>query len=404
MNICYLCRTFHRSRGGVETTYYLLAKHLAARGHTVHIITLKGQERFYLQDLGKRVFIHKIDFTERPFPGYWHIDHILPLTNFRYAKAVSQKLKEITRTYPIDIVVTPDGFGEAIFVLWEKKFPVHLRLHGHKGLLQRYHTQNLYRGMRDRVLWLSEWYILKNAHGITAVSSEFADLVKKVWRFKDLDVSIVHSGVDQTVFNSDQQINVRKDVFFVGRLEENKGIGILIQAIPVILKAFPTLKFCFAGADGPCGTGGGNWREFILSKIPKENVLFLGQIPTEELIQYYQKSAVTVFPSLYEAGGNAALESMACGCPTVASNLGGFAEFICSREDGILIPPQDVERLVQSVCEILTNPHLAGKLSQNSVAKVTNHFNIEKICDKTIEAYQSTINNFNCRQRVQRKV
>jgi glycosyltransferase involved in cell wall biosynthesis len=395
MNICYLCRTFHRSRGGMETTYYLYAKGLAARGHTVHIIVLNGQEKFYLDDLGKNIHIHKIDLCEEPFKGYWLLDHVFPLTNLRYALAVYTKLKEIRKTFPIDLVASPDGYAESFIIALMNTLPLHIRLHGHQGVLNRYHGKRKWH-FRDRILWLAEKFILDQADGICAVSSEFAQLVKKIWRCPDLDIQVIHSVVDQSVFKPDPQIKVRKDILFVGRLEENKGLNVLIEAMPSILKEFPGIKFIFVGSDGT-RVPGKSWSEYISSLFPKENTCFLGQLPTEKVAHYYQTCAVAVFPSLFEAGGNVALEAMACGCPTVATRLGGFVEFITEGEDGLLINPNDQRALSEAMHQVLTHKTLAATLSRNSVDKINRLFNIDLAFEKKIEAYKATINSFQVR-------
>ena len=124
---------------------------------------------------------------------------------------------------------------------------------------------------------------------------------------------------------------------FVGRHEKSKGIEVLAEAIPQIAPQYPHVKFIFIGRDTERQESKQSYRQYLKEKLSGYNVEFIDQISHAELVKYFQESKISVFPSLYEPGGTVALESMACGCATITSNVGCFKETVNHGEDGIVV-------------------------------------------------------------------
>ncbi len=395
MNICYLSRTFHRYRGGIESYTYQMARALSALGHRVHIITMKGEENFYLEDLGKNVMIHKIAFHPEPFYGAWRVDEVFPFSHLYYAKAVASELNAITQVYKIDIIETP-GFTEGFWPVLNRKIPFFQRLHGYHGLIESYNNNSLKNDFKKKLIWNLEREVSMKAQGISSVSEEFGKRCQEIWQYQSKSFEVIFSGINLEEFKPDPSLKRELSVMFVGRLQESKGIGVLAKAIPLVLKEFPETKFYFAGRDSNQSRPNPNetWKEYITRSFSAKNLIFLGQLSTQDLIKYYQKIAIGVFPSLYEPGGTVACESMACGCVTIATKAGGFTELIEDGHDGFLVPPGDEAALAQAIIQALRDEKLRAKISANAVQANREKFNLDKIVDQTLKAYQRSIDNF----------
>lgn len=395
MHICLLCRTFHQYRGGAESYCYMMAKAFAQRGHTVHIVTATGAEKYYLEDMGERVKIHKIPFNTEPFRGAWRIKKIIALNNFRYARVVSKKINEISKKYPLDIIESAEYLAEAFWYARKKKIPLSVRLHGYYGLKEAYENNLLKTNLKLRTTWGMQRYLLQNADLITVVSDDFGNLARKIWNLKNKKIDIIPIGIDQKIFTPNGVKTKELSILFAGRLEETKGIAVIAEAMPLFLKEFPNIKFKFAGADKKRKNGDGTWAEYLLKKFPQENIEILGALPTEELIPHYQNSLIAIFPSSYEAGGTVALEAMACGCATIVTNVGAFRENVRDGLDGILIPPDNPKSLVEAIKKLITDDVLREKISKMAVERITNNFSLDEIAQHTLFRYQDVINNFN---------
>jgi len=99
---------------------------------------------------------------------------------------------------------------------------------------------------------------------------------------------------------------------------------------------------------------------------------------------------IFVMPSLFEGLGVAALEAMAGGKAVVASRVGGLAESIIDGETGLLVPPNDPERLAAAVGRLITDRSLCESMGVRGAERVRELFTIDQMAKKN-EAYYYTL-------------
>lgn len=132
---------------------------------------------------------------------------------------------------------------------------------------------------------------------------------------------------------------------YVGRLAVEKDLDILKEAILNIpdgsLKA---MTFLLVG-DGPLRPG-------LEQALQGKPVRFLGFRQGEELAQLYAIADWFVFPSSTETFGNVVLEAFASGTPVIGVNAGGVKELIQPDENGLLLPPRDVQALTEALLHL----------------------------------------------------
>ena len=93
-------------------------------------------------------------------------------------------------------------------------------------------------------------------------------------------------------------------------------------------------------------------------------VEFVGRVPQERLALYYSAADVCVVPSFYESFGLAALESMACGTPVVASRVGGLSTIVQHGRTGYLKSWRCPEAFAQSLEMIMANEDLRDSMGR----------------------------------------
>ncbi len=96
-------------------------------------------------------------------------------------------------------------------------------------------------------------------------------------------------------------------------------------------------------------------------------VRFPGFIPDEELPKLYSNALCSVLPSVIEGFGLTALESMACGCPVMASNRASIPEVV--GEAGVLFNPEQIESMTQAMMQFLTSPSLRLRCRQKGLVR-----------------------------------
>ncbi|MBU2622285.1 MAG: glycosyltransferase family 4 protein, partial [Proteobacteria bacterium] len=173
--------------------------------------------------------------------------------------------------------------------------------------------------------------------------------------------SVVHSGIklDRFLNLSVDPAALRRKlgisegdlvVGTTGRLTPVKGHRHLIEAAANIVNARPNTTFVFLG-DGELSDELKN----MASKLGmKEKVKFLGWRP--DVAEAMSIFGLFVLPSLNEGMGRVLVEAMALGKPIVASDVGGVLDLVVHGENGYLVPPGDVEELVNSINIFLSDP------------------------------------------------
>lgn len=222
------------------------------------------------------------------------------------------------------------------------------------------------------------------------------DQLKRFSWIKQEKVKVIPNGIDLSRFNFDmkkererlfRKYSLNPQIILIGvpaRLVEAKGHIYLLQAIPEIVKAFPQVKFLFAG-DGS--------EKEALKKLTsqlnlEDHVIFAGYI--KEIFQTMAGFDLLVLPSISEGFGGALAEGMALKKPIVATRVGGIPEVVEDQKTGLLVPPTDPHSLAQAIITLLQDKNLASRLGEEGRRRVETYYTIDKMIEK-IEALFSDL-------------
>jgi glycosyltransferase involved in cell wall biosynthesis len=170
--------------------------------------------------------------------------------------------------------------------------------------------------------------------------------------------------VDQTLFRPLDKDNCKKllkfeerfVILFVGRLTEEKGVRVLLSVAKKLGDTLDNAIFAFVGI-GPLA------QEVIDASKHVRNVRFQGVVSNKDTPLWYNASDVLVVPSIHEEGfGRIILESLACGTPVIAFNVGGVPEAL-DTSVGILAQPT-AESLTNAITYLYNNPDALMKLTE----------------------------------------
>ncbi len=189
-------------------------------------------------------------------------------------------------------------------------------------------------------------------------------------------VLIAPLGIDRAYFTSGVKFQAKKAigydvnsniVTFVGRIQPLKGLSIGIQAFHEVVQQIDANMIVIGGKSGVHGE-----EEFELSmQLIKDldltkRVQFIEPQPHHVLSTFYRASDVTLVPSHSESFGLVALESLACGTPVVASNVGGLTTLVEDGLTGFLIDSRETKNYANAILRILTNPELAEAMAHRA--------------------------------------
>jgi len=146
-------------------------------------------------------------------------------------------------------------------------------------------------------------------------------------------------------------------LLFMGRLDRDKGLHELIDALAVLRRQFPALQLRLAGEGD---------RNGIIAHARARGVMaavdFAGWVTGPAKIKVWAEASVYVLPSYIEGLPMSVLEAMAAGLPVVASNVGGIPDLIKDDVNGLLVAPRDVPGLVAALERVLRDSALQARL------------------------------------------
>lgn len=194
-------------------------------------------------------------------------------------------------------------------------------------------------------------------------------------------------GVDVETFRPDETKKLDNLILFVGRIARDKGLHVLLQALPYL--TIPT-QLVIIGPKWDM-----EYAEVCMDVIKQmayrgvHRVKYLGAMDESSLVPWYQKAAVLVRADLDGvSGGFTALEALACGTPVVGTGN----HYIKNGVNGILVPPNDPEKLAEALKKLLEDKELREKYGKEGRRIIEQHFSWESIIKKLIKVYRAMSN------------
>lgn len=167
-------------------------------------------------------------------------------------------------------------------------------------------------------------------------------------------------------------------VLALGRLAKNKGYDLLLHAMPPVFQRLPSARLVLAvGSTEP------NKLEFemaaSLHRLAEElgisgQVVFKDYITDDQLADHYRAADVFALSSRYEPFGMTAIESMACGTPTVVTTEGGLCEQVVWGVEALYANPFDPEAFGHAIAAILQYRPIAAQLAKFGPRKARSRF------------------------------
>ena len=210
-----------------------------------------------------------------------------------------------------------------------------------------------------------EQELMASAEHIVAFSPHERDAMVRLYQADATRIGLIPCGVDLSLFRPlDQQevreklgLNGEKVLLYVGRIEPLKGLELLLHTAAQ-LQTFEQIRVLVVGGGAGRDQEIDRLREMAKSLNVDEVFDFIGRVDQQDLPLYYNAADVCVVPSFYESFGLAALESMACGTPVVATRAGGLSTIIQHGRTGYLKAWRCPEAFASSLEMIISSRNL----------------------------------------------
>jgi glycosyltransferase involved in cell wall biosynthesis len=212
------------------------------------------------------------------------------------------------------------------------------------------------------------------------------DLRKYVKSLGAKNIKVISNGVDIDLFKPASKGYTLKgvtflNILFVGRLEEQKNLKMLIEAVSRAFKGQALPKQGLALINVKFVGAGSQKDELIeLANQLKVNLEVIDRVPNEKLPEIYRQADIFVLPSLAEGHPKAILEAMSCGLACISTDIPGPREIIIDNKNGLLVQ-QTAEGLSAGLKKLIENKALRMRLGMGARESVIKKFDKRKLME-----------------------
>ncbi|WP_442601650.1 glycosyltransferase [Paenibacillus sp. KN14-4R] len=369
--------------GGLGRAVSDLARHLAGQGLTVHVFTCTAPSSPAEETLDG-VHVHRVRVPASPDPiHFW--DRVMQM-NF----ALAQRLAKLDSDEAFDLIHAHDWlvFHAASQSAGALQLPLIATVHATE------HGRRFGRLEPGLPTWIHELecQLMHSAAHVIVCSEAMRTEITSVHGVHPQSITVIPCGMDIpsristepviTSLPTEPPAPPTPNILFVGRLVYEKGIHILLDAMPALIKHFPELHLCIAGV-GPMESQLREQAQPIF-----KHVSFVGWADELTKQQLFNEASLCIIPSLYEPFGIVALEAMSYGIPPLISSVGGLTDIVTHGVDGWHVPAGNSHALANAIIHLLTHSDIYLELHHAAKHTIQYRYVWSHFAQKTIQIYQ----------------
>ncbi len=376
MKIILLAADFPPSLGGIQQYVASLAKALANAGADMHVVA-----------------------TAQPQSQQFDAE-----ANYEILRVAGGGKRQVWQQMEAAAVELAGGSAETAVVAtkWFPEGPAALgaaRSTGGVSAMIGYDREFALHGL-NFVKWGMQKHVLGNCDIIFAISGFTVKQLRKMGVAR-VNIYQLGAGLDAEQFYPDMEgaEKLRKQlglqdarvICTVSRLAAHKGHRYVLEALLMVAEQVPEVKYVIVG-EGPYRR---RLEKCAQVHQVKERVVFTGQVPLEQLRQFYTMAEVMILASFdllghpAEGFGLSFLEANACGTPVIGTRTGGIPEAVADRESGLLVPPRDHETVANALIRLLEDRDYAVMLGKLGRKRVTEEFSWASVAQRLMAGLET---------------
>lgn len=362
--------------GGIATYTYNIANALSMRGHSVFLFIREG----VIPDTLNRA-VKIITFTRAPLPFLKRItSRLLNINRWdeEYSYGLYKSVLSVYDKVSIDIIDIPEYNGLA--AAFKKHFPIPIVLNFRTPRIIVDHYNNRKIKSIDKRVYKLEQQAIKSTKNYRTSSNALKNEIIKLYKLPKDQLKVIRNPM-VPIKCSKQKDSHKIKVLFVGRLENRKGLNLLINSYKDLLNLSDNIELHIVGQID----------EDVKHFFKNTKVFFHGEVNHQQLKNYYCSSNIFIFPSIFDNSPNTLLEAMAASLPIIASNAPGVNEIIKDNHNGLLFKTDSKDEFIEKINLLINNNELCTRLSHQALEDIKDIFSPEKICNETIDFYRHVI-------------
>jgi glycosyltransferase involved in cell wall biosynthesis len=390
LKVLFVTHNYIRHVGDFAGVFlHLLARKLREHDIEVHVVAphdaglaeseeIQGIKiyRFRYADDSKETFAYRGNMHRQLFKNPFKI-----FTLIRFIRSASELASSIIEKENIPVVsvhwLIPNGIvGQQLKRKFKDRIRLFLSSHGTDVRLLT-GVPFVYSLLRPAI---------RAAQGWTVVSDYLRDRVLKKDRSVGEKMHVIPLPNDETIFYPDDSILENPNLIVAAsRLTVQKRLGHLLQAVKIVFRNRPHVKLEIYG-EGPER----NRLEKIIADFELgERVKILKPVSQRELRKAYNRAAVVVLNSVDEGFGLALTEAMLCRTAVIGTNSGGIVDIIEDEKSGLLVPPDNPQKLANAVNRLLSDVSLRERLARAGYDRAIDRFSCTSSAKRYADLFKS---------------
>jgi D-inositol-3-phosphate glycosyltransferase len=389
---CPLAMLGGRVTGGMNVYVRELAREMANKGHSVDIYTKAHQPQHGPPiNLGQNVRIIHLDTgVDEDMPKLAIYDHIQRLSSVAedFRKYNQLQYDVIHGHYWLSGLI-----GKQLQTLWH--VPHAIMFHTLGAI-----KNSLGIGECEPELRIeSEKEVISSCDRVIASTTAETEYLMTLYGASSDKITVIPCGVNLELFQPVDKEIARKElgldhqkiILFVGRMDPLKGLEQMLMALTYMDGEKPLLMV--VGGDANSQDQVQSLQRLVKEMNIEKRVKFVGPVAQSQLPLFYSAADVCAIPSYYESFGMVALESLACGTPIVATNVGGVRDLVRSREMGRVVADNSPLSLAREISEVIYQPD--GNMEHLKMRRETViDFSWAGIADRMLKEYHRLLDDF----------
>ncbi|WP_456324853.1 glycosyltransferase [Desulfonauticus submarinus] len=378
--------TYPPNTNGAAIFVHRLANNLAKFGHQVMVVAPSPKFKDIIQKKNKNLTIYRIkSISLKPVHPYFRVISKINLQN---------TIEKIVKDFQPDIIHIHNHFlvGRTCLAVAKKRYiPIIGTNHFMPDNLLEYFPKFVEEELK-KYMWKDFLKVYNKLDYVTAPSKAAVKMIVDLGL--KVPTKVISNGIDLRRFsphkpdkNLYKKYNIDPSLptfVFVGRLERDKNIDLILKALKIVLKT-KKVQVIIVGK----GRDENKFKNLSEELHLKKWAIFTGKVPNDHLYQLYNLADVYIGSGTAELQGLAVMEAMASGLPILAVNAVALPELVKNGLNGYLFEPNEFD-LAEKMVKILNNKEDLKQMAQKSLEIIKEHDEIKTV-RSFIDLYKQVI-------------
>jgi glycosyltransferase involved in cell wall biosynthesis len=215
------------------------------------------------------------------------------------------------------------------------------------------------------------------------------------WATPD-QVTVVPNGVRKASASIPIVETYRRDrslfrVLALSTLSRQKGLFVLLEAIPFVIREHANVEFCIAGPWWGATTED-EAMALISESCIDRHVRFMGQVTGEQKTELLRSGDVFVFPGVQQEGQPlTVLEAMSEGLPVIATDRGCLKETVIEGATGFIVPPCSPSAIAEKLLQLIREPELLRYMRHNARMRFESEYTLNRFTARIEKVFNEVL-------------